>query len=68
MAKNNRPLLYLDEIVFSRAAMQGREWSNKGSILSVDQRLYYSGFRTVIVAVNAQQGLVYWDSKEQTTN
>ena len=62
------PVIYLDETVFTRNSLPKIEWSGFKSSLKIDQSAFYSGFRTAIVAVSAELGLVHYESVEQTTN
>ena len=58
----------MDEVVFSKRGFPTHCYSNKGLNITVKQRDVYSGFRTVIAAVNSDSGLVLIDSKEIVTN
>ena len=65
---NQMQVVYMDEVVFSKRGFPTRCYSNKGVNTTVKQRDVYSGFRTVIAAVNSDFGLVLTDSKEIVTN
>ena len=62
------PIVYMDEVVFSKRGFPNRAYSNKGVNITVRQSDVYSGFRTVIAAVNSDMGLILTDSKEIVTN
>lgn len=53
------PIVYADEICFTKRAMQSREYSCKNSNLTIDQGDYYSDYRAVICAITAERGLVH---------
>ena len=55
---NDLPLVWLDEIVFSKTAMVKSTWTNRGVHLKTDQMDYYSGYRAAIVAVNSSAGVI----------
>ena len=55
---NNLPLVWLDEIVYSKTAMLKRTWSSSGVHFSTDQLDYYTDYRCAIVAVNSSMGVV----------
>jgi hypothetical protein len=62
------PIVYLDEIVFSKNTIKRREWSNFKQQLQISHDELFVGFRTVIAAVSGEDGLVYSESQEQVTN
>ena len=49
---SGRKIIYCDEIVFSKLALQTKEWSGKNTNLTVDQEDVYQGFRTVIASMS----------------
>ena len=55
---HNLPIIWLDEIVFSKTAMLKRTWSNRGIHFKTDQMDYYTAYRAAIVAVNSSIGIV----------
>ena len=59
---NLMQVVYMDEVVFSKRGFPTRCYSSKGVNITVKQRDVYSGFRTVIAAVNSDVGLVHIDS------
>jgi transposase len=50
--KSKEPLLYLDEVNFTKRSVQSLDWSGKNSNITVDQRQIYTGYKSVIAAVN----------------
>ena len=61
-------VVYMDEVVFSKRGFPTHCYSRKGENITVNQKDVYSGFRTVLAAVNSAMGLVLIDSKEEVTN
>ena len=55
---NDLPLVWLDEIVYSKTAMLKSTWTNRGVHLKTDQMDYYAAYRAAIVAVNSSTGVV----------
>ena len=47
------PVVYLDEIVFSKSSIKRETWMNKNVNFSTDQENFYCGYKAVIVAVNS---------------
>jgi hypothetical protein len=66
--EENRPIVYCDEIVFSKSSIMKSAWSNRRNHFTTNQEDFYSGFRTVIAAVNSDMGLIVIDSEEVPTN
>ena len=62
------PVVYCDEVVFSKSSINKRTWSNRGVQFTTNQKEFYSGFRTVIAAVSSSMGLILIDSEEVCTN
>jgi hypothetical protein len=54
------PIVYLDEIVFSKNTILKRAYTNKYTHLTTDQSEYYIKYCCAIVAVNATMGLVHY--------
>lgn len=59
MKRDNRQIIYLDEVNFTKLTFKNREWSGKNTNLTVDQKEIYTGYRSVIVAMTEEQGLIY---------
>ena len=57
MKTSGRSILYLDEVNFTKLAIQSKDWSNKNTNLTVDQKEIYTGYRSVIVAMSEENGL-----------
>ena len=62
------PVIYLDEVVFTKLSIGKRTWTNRGVHLVTDHSEFYSGFRTVIATVSSSRGLILTDSEEVCTN
>ena len=54
----HRTIVYLDEVNFTKLSFQNREWSGNNSNLTVDQKDIYTGYRSVIVAMTEESGIV----------
>ena len=68
-AKNeNVPLLFLDEIAFTKRTFLTKTWSPRGIHFIVDQNQVYAGFRTTIATVSPEMGVVYLSTKEKITD
>lgn len=52
------PVIYLDEISFTKQAIQKKAWSARYTNLQINERDYYVPYWSVIAAVNETQGLV----------
>ena len=61
-------VVYIDELVFSKSTMKRAEWSACKQHLAVDHDSLFTGFRTVIAAVSAASGFIYYECAEQTTD
>ena len=55
-------MIYLDECNFTKLSFQNRDWSGKNMNLTVDQKDIYTGYRSVIVAMTEEDGIVYFMS------
>ena len=55
-------VVYMDEVVFSKRGFPQRCYSKRGENITVNQKDVYSGYRTVIAAVNSGMGLILTDS------
>lgn len=54
----HKTIVYLDEVNFTKLSFQNREWSGNNSNLTVDQKDIYTGYRSVIVAMTEESGIV----------
>jgi hypothetical protein len=54
----NQPIVWLDEIVFSKLAMAKRTWSRRSVHYTTNFEDYYTSYRCAIVAVNSSLGLI----------
>ena len=52
-----RVIVYLDELNFTKRSLLTREWSSKNSNLSVDQEEVYVGYRSVIASMTEEKGI-----------
>ena len=55
---NDLPIVWLDEIVFSKNAILKRAWSSRNTHFKLDESDYYFPYRAAIVAVNSDMGVV----------
>ena len=63
--RNKLPLLFLDEVAFTKTTHMTRTWSPRGIHLQVDQHQVYTGYRSVIATVCCEEGVVLLDSQEK---
>ncbi len=56
---DNLPVVYLDEIVFSKRTIQSKALSLRNQYIKVDQNNLYIGYLAVIAAVSATKGVVH---------
>ena len=59
MKSEDRKLVYLDEINFSKRSVVLREWSAKNSNLAIDQEQIYVGYRSVIASMSEDTGMIH---------
>ena len=52
-----RRILYLDEICFTKLSFQGKDWRGKNTNLAVDQRDIYTGYHVAIAAISEEKGV-----------
>ena len=64
---SDKPVLYLDEVVFTKRSLMTKTWSPRGIHFTIDQSQVFAGFRTAIVAVSPERGVVHFESEEQAT-
>lgn len=57
MRQENRKIVYLDEINFTKRSVSLKEWSNKNSNLTIDQKDIYVGYRSVIATMTEENGI-----------
>jgi hypothetical protein len=55
---SNFPVVYLDEVVFSKQAILKKTWSSIGNHFSTDASDVQVPYRASIVAVNSLMGLI----------
>ena len=55
--KQQRKILYLDEVNFTKLAFESTNYSAKNTNLSVDQRDIYVGYRSVIATISEEEGV-----------
>ena len=53
----NRLIIYVDEINFTKRSLKLREWSTKNTNLTVDQKDVYVGYRSVIASMTEEHGI-----------
>ena len=61
-------VLYVDETVFSKKAIQLVEWSGPNSNVLINQDEVYSGFRTVIASMSEDNGVDLLHINTEITN
>jgi hypothetical protein len=52
-----RKLLFLDEVNFTKLAIQTKEWSPRKVNIRVDQKEIYTGYQSVCACINETYGL-----------
>ena len=57
MKKENRRIIYLDEINFTKRSIGSKEWSRKNSNLTIDQQDIYVGYKSVIASMSEGEGI-----------
>ena len=55
----DRLIVYLDEINFTKRSLLLREWSGRNTNLTVDQKEVYDGYRSVIACMTEEHGIVF---------
>ena len=50
------PIVYLDEVNFTKQSIQKLDWSGRHSNISVDQRQIYTGYKSVIASISWDRG------------
>ena len=55
--KQQRKVLFLDEVNFTKLSFESMNYSAKNTNLSVDQRDIYVGYRSVIAAISEEEGV-----------
>ena len=51
--------MFLDEVVFTKQALQTMDWSLKNTNLCVDEVDYYTPYKCVIAAISMERGLEF---------
>ena len=59
------PVLFLDEVAFTKTTHMTRTWSPRGVHIQVDQHQVYTGYRSVTATVSPDRGVVYLDSRPE---
>jgi len=54
--REDRLLVFADEILFTKRALKLREWSARNSNLTVDQEEVYVGYRAALASMTAEKG------------
>ena len=67
-ASENRKLIFLDEISFTKTSILRKEWSQKNDNQKIDQRAIYNGYRSVISAVSEEKGNEYYKIYEKAVD
>lgn len=57
-ADKGLPIVYLDEVNFTKSTYQSKELSLQSENLTVDQRLIYTPYKSVIAAISSERGVV----------
>ena len=57
MKRENRKIVYLDEVNFTKRSVSLKEWSQKNSNLTIDSKDIYVGYRSVIASITEADGL-----------
>ena len=52
-------IYYMDEIVFSKRAINKREWSRSGENITIDQNDVYTGYKCAIATIGAEKGIEF---------
>ena len=50
----NRKIVYMDEILFTKSSVMQRDWSRANSNLAVDQQSIYTGYKAVIASMTEE--------------
>ena len=58
----------MDEIVFSKRAINKREWSRPKENISVDQNDVYTGYKCAIATIGAEKGLEFLQIYDQAVD
>ena len=59
MREENRKIVYLDEVNFTKRSISLKEWSQKNSNLTIDQQDIYVGYKSVIASITEVEGIGY---------
>ena len=54
---DNRKLIFLDEINFTKLSFQNKDWSCCKEYQHVDQKKIYTGYRSVIASISEETGI-----------
>ena len=64
----NRKIVYLDELNFTKKSIALREWSTRNSNLCVAQNDIYVGYRAVIASMTEERGFCFLRVKTEAIN
>ena len=53
----SRKIIWIDEVNFTKLALQKREWSNKLNNINIDQATVYRGYVSVCAAITEDTGI-----------
>jgi hypothetical protein len=53
------PIVYLDEVNFTKSSIQSFDWSGQNANITVDQRQIYIGYKSVIAAISSARGSIF---------
>ena len=65
---DNRKIVYLDELNFTKKSIALREWSTRNSNLCVAQNDIYVGYRSVIASMTEERGFCFLRVKAEAIN
>ena len=57
LKRENRKIVYLDEVNFTKRSVSLREWSQKNSNLTIDHSDIYVGYRSAIASMTEENGI-----------
>ena len=54
--QTGKPIIYLDEVNFTKRSFQGVDWSARNANITVDQRQIYTSYKSVLASINWERG------------
>jgi len=63
--EENRKIIYLDEINFTKRSVTSREWSHKNSNLTINQNEIFVGYRSVIASMTESDGIGFVQIRDE---